>query len=78
MDSEGNTLEFLLSVTWDAEAAKRFFLNALGSSHTIEPRVITVDKNAVYPKAFKKLKEVGAIRQASELQQVKYLNNIVE
>jgi transposase, IS6 family len=78
VNSEGNTLEFLLNVTRDAEAAERFFLNALGSSHTIKPRVITVDKNAVYPKAFKELKEEGAIRQASELQQVKYLNNIVK
>jgi transposase-like protein len=31
VDSEGNTLEFLLSATRDAEAAKRFFLNALRS-----------------------------------------------
>ena len=29
VDSEGNTLEFLLSPTRDAEAAKRFFVNAL-------------------------------------------------
>src|SRR6185312_13427146 len=29
VDSEGKTLEFLLSPTRDAEAAKRFFLNAL-------------------------------------------------
>jgi IS6 family transposase len=29
VDSEGNTLEFLLSSTRDAEAAKRFFLKAL-------------------------------------------------
>lgn len=32
VDSEGNTLEFLLSPTRDAEAAKRFFLNALRPS----------------------------------------------
>jgi transposase-like protein len=31
VDSEGNTLEFLLSSTRDAEAAKRFFLKALSS-----------------------------------------------
>src|SRR5947209_15277153 len=31
VDSEGNTLEFLLSSTCDAEAAKRFFLKALSS-----------------------------------------------
>jgi transposase-like protein len=31
VDSQGNTLEFLLSPKRDAEAAKRFFLKALGS-----------------------------------------------
>ena len=32
VDSEGNTLEFLLSPTRDAEAAKRFFVKALHST----------------------------------------------
>src|SRR5690349_17281415 len=32
VDSEGNTLEFLLSPTRDTEAAKRFLLKALQSS----------------------------------------------
>jgi transposase, IS6 family len=32
VDSDGNTLEFLLSPTRDAEAAKRFFLKALHST----------------------------------------------
>src|SRR5450432_4608805 len=32
VDSQGNTLEFLLSPTRDAEAAKRFFLKAFGAS----------------------------------------------
>jgi transposase, IS6 family len=55
LDSEGNTLEFLLSPTRAAEAAKRFFSKTLAASHTSEPRVITVDKNAAYPKAFNEL-----------------------
>jgi IS6 family transposase len=42
------------------------------------PRVITVDKNAAYPKAFKELKEEGAIPDRCELRQVKYLNTMVE
>ncbi len=41
-DSHGNTLEFLLSPTRDAKAAKRFFSKALKASHTTTPRVITV------------------------------------
>jgi transposase-like protein len=32
VDSEGNTLEFLLSPTRDAESAKRFFVKALAST----------------------------------------------
>ena len=42
------------------------------------PRVINVDKNAAYPKAFKELKEEGSLPQGCELRQVKYLNNTVE
>ena len=44
VDSQGNTLEFLLSPTRDAQAAKRFFAKALAAPHTNTPRVITVDK----------------------------------
>ena len=78
VDSAGNTLEFLLSATRDAEAAKRFFLKALGASHTTAPRVITVDKNAAYPKALTELKVVGALPPLCELRQSKYLNNLIE
>ncbi len=81
VDSEGNTLEFLLSPTRDAETAKCFLVKALHSSAcsapqarpieeqvaqptaaadpnttTSAPRVITVDMNAVYPKAIADLK----------------------
>jgi IS6 family transposase len=78
VDSEGNTLEFLLSPSRDAEAAKRFFLKTLAASHSTKPRVINVDKNAAYPKAFAELKAEGRIPQTCELRQVKYLNNLVE
>jgi transposase, IS6 family len=103
IDSDGNTLEFLLSPTRDAEAAKRFFLKALASTagsapqaHLVEklvaestaaanpaatkstPRVITVDKNAAYPKAMADLKATGVLAEAVELRQVKYLNNLIE
>jgi transposase-like protein len=71
-------LEFLLSTARDAQAAKRFLAKALGASHTNELRVINVDKNAAYPKAFNELKGEGHIRQACELRQVKYLNNLIE
>src|SRR5207248_1077910 len=75
VDSQGNTLEFLLSPNRDAQAAKRFFAKALAASHTTTPRVITVDKNAAYPKAFKELKSEELMPDACELRQSKYLNN---
>jgi transposase-like protein len=61
VDSQGNTLEFLLNPRRDAEAAKRFFAKALASPHISTPRVVTVDKNAAYPKAFKELKAEATI-----------------
>jgi transposase, IS6 family len=51
VDSRGQTIDFLLSTRRDAEAAKRFFRKALTQPHTVNPRTITVDKNAAYPKA---------------------------
>jgi transposase, IS6 family len=78
VDSQGNTLEFFFSPTRDAKAAKQFLLKTLAASHTAEPRVINVDKNAAYPKAFAELKAEGHIPDSCELRQVKYLNNLVE
>jgi transposase-like protein len=78
VDSAGNTLEFRLSPTRDTEAAKRFFHKTLEASHTVTPRVITVDKNAAYPKALTELKAASAVPASCELRQVKYLNNVVE
>jgi transposase, IS6 family len=78
VDSQGNTLEFLLSPSRDAEAAKRFFLQTLAASHNTKPRVINVDKNAAYPKALAELKAQGHLPESYELRQVKYLNNLVE
>jgi transposase, IS6 family len=102
VDSQGNTLEFLLSATRDAEAAKRFFVKALHSTVGSAPqprpverqmaeltaaadpktttsalRVITVDKNAAYPKAIAQLKAAGILAEQVELRQVKYLNNLI-
>ena len=78
VDLHGSSLEFLLSATRDAQAAKRFFSKALGAAHSVTPRVITVDKNAAYPKALNELKATRAIPAACELRQNKYLNNLIE
>lgn len=78
VDSDGNTLDFLLTAKRDASAAKRFFRKTLKVIHTSSPRVITVDKNAAYPQAIDVLKAKKELPQTVELQQKKYLNNIVE
>src|SRR5215211_2841215 len=78
VDSRGQTIDFLLSAKRDAEAAKRFFRKAFGQPHTVNPRTLTVDKNAAYPAAVTAMKREGELWRFSRLRQVKYLNNIVE
>ena len=68
----------MLSARRDATSAKRFFRKALRQSHTMNPRTITVDKNAAYPSAVKRLKRAGQLWRFSRLRQRKHLNNIVE
>lgn len=45
VDSEGSSIDFMLSEHRDIHAAKLFFKKALSSPHNQSPRVITVDKN---------------------------------
>ena len=49
VDSEGNTLEFLLSSTRDAEAAKRFFLKALPSPADSAPQTHPFEEQVAEP-----------------------------
>src|SRR5437763_6389993 len=51
VDSEGNTLEFLLSATRDAEAAKRFFVKALHATACSTPRARPVEEQVEEPTA---------------------------
>jgi transposase-like protein len=78
VDSEGQTIDFLLSATCDANAAARFFRKALRARHIAIPRVITVEKNAAYPPAFETLQQEGQLPASCTLRQCKYLNNVVE
>ena len=78
VDSDGHTLDFLLTAKRDTETAKRFLRKALNSVHTQEPRVINVDKNAAYPKAIDELKADEELSLQVELRQNKYLNNRIE
>ena len=78
VDAAGQTIDFLLSPKRDAAAARSFFRKALGQPHTVNPRTVTVDKNAAYPIAAKAMKRSGELWRFAKLRQVKFLNNIVE
>jgi hypothetical protein len=49
VDSEGNTLEFLLSPTRDAQAAKRFFVKALHSPAGSAPQAFPIQEQVAHP-----------------------------
>jgi IS6 family transposase len=51
VDPQGNTLEFLLSATRDAEAAKRFFVKALHSTVGSAPQTRPVERQMEEPTA---------------------------
>ncbi|MCW2239410.1 IS6 family transposase [Azospirillum canadense] len=78
VDARGQTIDFLLSAKRDAAAARRFFRKALKQAHTVNPRTLTVDKNAAYPSATTAMKTDGELWRFAKLRQVKSLNNIVE
>ena len=61
VDSDGDTVEFMLSPVRNTQAAKRFFRKALRSRHTVSPLIVNVDKNLSYPKAIGKPKKKGTL-----------------
>ena len=78
VDSDGNTIDFMLSAKRNKKAAKRFLRKALGSKNNQIPREITVDKNPAYPPAIDKLKNERMLPRTVGIRQIKYLNNIIE
>src|SRR5208337_3253714 len=70
VDSNGDTIDFMLSSKRNRKAAKRFFKKALGSNNNQMPRVITVDKNASYPIAIDKLQNEKNLSKNIEIRQV--------
>ena len=79
VDKFGNAIEFHLSPTRNARAAKRFLGKALrGLKGWEQPRIINSDKAPTYAAALAELSAEGKCREDLEHRQVKYLNNIVE
>jgi transposase-like protein len=78
VDSNGDTIDFMLNPTRNKKSAKKFFKKALKSEHNQTPRVINVDKNIAYPPAIYDLKNNCILPEEVKLRRVKYLNNIIE
>ena len=78
VDGRGQTIDFRPSARRDAAAARRFFQKALARPNTVNPRTITVDKNAAYPKAVTDMKRDRRLWRFAKLREVMYLNNFVE
>jgi transposase, IS6 family len=79
VDKLGNTIDFYLSATRNAKAAKRFLGKALRRCKDWEkPSKINTDKAGCYSQAIRELKKDGKCPQDMEHRQVKYLNNVIE
>jgi transposase, IS6 family len=78
IDSIGATIDFLLSASRDADAAKRLFRKALSISSHPQPRVINTDLAPIYTSAIPAIKKEGTLRRRCRHRPVQYLNNIIE
>lgn len=78
IDKTGRTLDFYLSTTRNAKAAKRFLAKALKRSKHDRPGKINTDKNPAYGEAIRELKKEGLLTADCHHRQVKYLNNRLE
>lgn len=78
VDSQGQTIEFMLSAKRDVSAAKRFFKKLMRADHRRPPFTIGTDKHASYPEAFAASVSEKVLPPDCKLRRVKYLNNIIE
>ena len=83
VDKEGNTIDFMLSKNRDTDAAKAFFVKAIGSNGL--PEKITIDKSGANNAGITALNYIltffsffGLPIFQIIIRQIKYLNNIVE
>ena len=76
VDKQGNTVDFLLSRHRDIDAAKCFFIQAIGKHGA--PEKITVDGYAATHTAVGELKQSGALPINVVMRTSKYLNNLIE
>ena len=79
VDKRGDTIDFYLSPTRSAKAAKRFWAKALrGLKHWEKPATLNTDKAPSYGAAITEVKREGKLDRETAHRQVKYLNNVIE
>lgn len=76
VDTDGQTIDFLLTARRDATAARRFFRKAIRQHG--RPAVVTIDKSGANTAALTLLNAEGEPQQGIEIRQNKYLNNRIE
>ena len=70
IDSNGETIDFLLSAKRDQAAALRFFRRSLRAQHSRQPGVINADQNAIYPSTVMELKRTAELKGRSKLAEI--------
>lgn len=76
VDTDGQTIDFLLTARRDAAAALRFFRKAIRNHG--EPEVVTIDKSGANTTALATLNADTPEEEAITIRQSKYLNNLIE
>lgn len=76
VDSNGQTIDFLLTAKRDAVAALRFFRKAIRQHG--EPEVVTIDKSGANTAALATLNAGKPAKEIITVRQSLYLNNLVE
>jgi transposase-like protein len=76
VDTDGKTIDFLLTAKRDAAAALRFFRKAI--RHQGAPAIVTIDKSGANTAALTTLNADKPEEETITVRQNKYLNNLVE
>ncbi|WP_414079684.1 IS6 family transposase [Xenorhabdus bovienii] len=76
VNTDGQTIDFLLTARRDATAARRFFRKAIRQHG--RPTVVTIDESGANTAALTLLNAEGEPQQGIEIRQNKYLNNRIE
>src|SRR5512132_1749298 len=78
VDKHGRLIDFMLSDRRNTKAARRFLAKALKVMRTRPPVSITTDKLGSYPKALRRLRRKGELKDTVRHRTSKYLNNRIE